>query len=90
MINRSYEENLMRLVQQQVEGRRLDAGVEFMYRHCQDLLRSTEPEAVADGGSTAGAADTVGHARACVSSLPADIRALCRDFIDAVDALKKT
>lgn len=67
MINKSYEENLMKLVQQQVEARSLDAGVEFMYRHCQDLLRSTGPEADTDGGFTVGAADGVGHTCLCQS-----------------------
>jgi hypothetical protein len=91
LINKNYEENLMKLVLHQVEARSLDAGVEFMYRHCQDLLRSTEAETSADeGGYTADGANGAGPARACVCHLPADIRILCKEFVDAVDALKRT
>jgi hypothetical protein len=90
LIEKNYEENLLSLVKQQVQNKQLDAGLEFAYRHCQDVLRSTEAEA-ADGanGAAAGNGAQDGHARACVSHLPADIRDLCKSFVAAVDELKQ-
>jgi hypothetical protein len=92
LIEKKYEENLLSLVKQQVQNKQLDAGLEFAYRHCQDVLRSTEATETADGAD--GAATTTngvhnGHARACVSHLPSEIRDLCKSFVAAVDALKQ-
>jgi hypothetical protein len=78
LIGENYEKNLLKLVRQQIEARSLDAGVEFAYRHCQDVLKCTDPTT----------ANHASHPRECVSRLPENVRNLCQEFVHAVDALK--
>lgn len=84
LINKSFEENTLKSVREKVQARKLDAELEFAYRHCQDLLRSTA------NGQSAGHGELASHPHACVSHLPEDIRNLCKEFVQKVDALKST
>ncbi len=90
LLDQKYEENLLKLVRDQVQARKLDAGLEFAYKHCQDVLSSTDDHAAANGAPAATNGRHDGHPRACVSQLPEDIRNLCKDFVKAVDELKRT
>jgi hypothetical protein len=78
LIGENYEKNLLKLVRLQIEARILDAGVEFAYRHCQDVLKCADPTT----------ANHASHPRACVGRLPENVRKLCQEFVHAVDALK--
>jgi hypothetical protein len=113
LIELHYEENLLKLIRESAQERRLDASVEYAYTHCQEVLRRTGRDRAAtaagkrvtrsaqaktasahrarqgDGGSgtvrrTRGERPAVRH-----EELAEDVRALCRAFVQDVNALRQ-
>jgi len=99
LLDKGYEPNLLKVVLQQVETRRFDTVIEYAYNHFLDVVKQVRqltpsPSSSAAVGSMSSSSSSSSSSSGSDSSstttthIPAEVMELCKQFVEAIEAIK--